>query len=184
MTESFKNIKGYNGEYKISNIGRVYSVKSNKYLKIAKDYHGYLFVNLCSKGKQKYKRVHRLVAEAFIPNPNNLPEVNHKDENKENNCVENLEWCNRSYNCNYGTRNERAKNTIINMDYKNINYVTKPKIVVQYTLHGELIKIYKSTQEAERETGFNHCNICRCCNGKLHTYKNYIWKYINSAADS
>lgn len=178
MIELLKNIDRYNGKYKISNRGRVYSVKSNIYLKIAKDYHGYLFVNLCNNGKQKYKRIHRLVAEAFIPNPYNLPEVNHKDENKENNYVENLEWCDRKYNNNYGTRKERIQYTLDNMNWDKTNCLRKPKMVGKYTLDNQLIEIYKSTQEAERKTGFNHCNICRCCNGKLHTYKNYIWKYI------
>lgn len=178
MIEIFKDIDGYDGKYKISNRGRVYSVKSSKYLKIAKDYHGYLFVNLCNNGKQKYKRIHRIVAETFIPNPDNLPEVNHKDENKENNYVENLEWCDQKYNNNYGTRKERMQYTLDNMDWDKTNCSRKPKTVGKYNIDNQLIEVYKSTQEAERKTGFNHYNICRCCNGKLHTYKNYIWKYI------
>lgn len=103
-----KPIKGYEGLYYITKDGKVYSRIQNKWLKIWADNQGYLVVNL--QGEKK--RVHRLVAEAFIPNPDNLPVVNHKDENKSNPSVDNLEWCTYKYNNNYGTCQERRKETI------------------------------------------------------------------------
>ena len=108
--EEWKDIKGYEGIYQISNKGRVKSLKFNKenILIPAKHNRGYLFINLCKNGKVKKYLIHRLVAEAFLPNPDNLPQVNHKDENKLNNNVENLEWCSNKYNVNYGSRNEKA----------------------------------------------------------------------------
>ena len=106
--EIFKNIKGYPG-YQISNMGRVWSKKRQIYLKNGKTTNGYCQVCLYAiNGKNKRELVHRLVALAFIPNLNNYPCVNHKDENKENNSASNLEWCDRSYNVNYGSRNEKA----------------------------------------------------------------------------
>lgn len=112
MQEVWKDIKGYEGLYQVSNLGKVKRLGNNKQmrektLKERKGKGGYLQVLLCEKGAQKSKYVHQLVAFAFIPNPNNYKEINHKDENKINNSVENLEWCNHKYNCNYGTRNKR-----------------------------------------------------------------------------
>ena len=108
--------------------------------------------------------MHVLVALVFIPNPNNLPEVNHKDENPHNNIVDNLEWCNRSYNINYGTRNKRVGKA-------------NGKTVYQLTLNGELIKIWKSSCEAAHQLGYNHSLISRCCRGKGKTAYGYIWKH-------
>ena len=103
MKEIFKDIKNYEGLYQVSNLGRVYSVRNNKILKPKLNKYGYLSVNLKYKGSRVTKSIHRLVGEAFIPNPNDLPQVNHKDEDKTNNCVDNLEWCTAKYNHNYGT---------------------------------------------------------------------------------
>lgn len=109
--EVWKDIKGYEGKYQASNLWRIRSLNyaRRKQIRVLKPgiekTRGYLSVTLLNKGKQKTKPVHRLVALTFIPNPNNLPQVNHKDENKLNNCVDNLEWCNAKYNCNYGNRN-------------------------------------------------------------------------------
>ena len=116
--EEWKDIKGYEGLYQISNKGRVKSLGNNKtrkekILKENKNTDGYSEVTLCKNGKCKKYRVHRLVAEAFIPTSDKSLCVNHKDENKSNNCVENLEWCDRLYNNNYGTRNERLSRKII-----------------------------------------------------------------------
>lgn len=124
MKEIWKDIEGYEGLYQISNLGRVKSlekyvntaIKNNTKVKrkeqILKQYNknGYLQVTLTHNNKRKYFGVHRLVANAFIPNLNNYPQVNHKDENTLNNCVDNLEWCTAKYNCNYGTRNSRICN--------------------------------------------------------------------------
>lgn len=123
MDEIWKTLDGiieYGTFYEVSNFGNVRSIdRVTKYsdgriakfkgriLKGAKDKDGYKQVNLCKNGKCNSFQVHRLVALAFIPNPNNFSEINHKDECKDNNCILNLEWCDRKYNCNYGTRNER-----------------------------------------------------------------------------
>lgn len=112
--------------------------------------------------KQKTYLIHRLVAEAFIPNSNNYLEINHKDENKQNNNVDNLEWCTRSYNINYGKRN----NNIC-------------KAVMQYDKKGKFIKEWKSIMEVQRNLGLNNSNISQCCQNKSK-YKSvggYIWKY-------
>lgn len=118
MEEIWKDIKGYEGKYQVSNYG---SVKTLNYrrtgtarLLIPKNDKGYLAVGLYKNGKRKMFLIHRLVAEAFIPNPENLPQVNHIDEDKTNNYVENLEWCTQSYNNNYGTRLKRVSESLKN----------------------------------------------------------------------
>lgn len=124
MQEIWKDIEGYEGLYQVSNLGRVKSldkyinsgIKNNSYVKRKekilklKFNQGYYEVTLTHNHKRRFCKVHRLVAQAFIPNPNNFPQVNHKDENKLNNCVENIEWCDAKYNCNYGTRNSKIYN--------------------------------------------------------------------------
>lgn len=100
--EVWKDCKGYEGLYQVSNLGRVWSVKSQAYLKGSSDKDGYIRVHLTAKnGKRKHESIHRLVAIAFIPNATGLPVVNHKDENKQNNNVDNLEWCSARYNTIY-----------------------------------------------------------------------------------
>ena len=181
MQEIWKDIKGYEGLYQVSNLGRVKSLKflSNvhkkyydreKILKTGKDIRGYDVVILCRNGVQKGFKVHRLVAEAFIPNPNDLPQVNHIDENKENNCVSNLEFCTNKYNSGYGTRNERISKTMTNNSKIS-------KKVNQYDKQGNFIKEWVSLQEAGRQTKINVRNICSCCKGKYKTAGGYIWKY-------
>ena len=110
--EIWMDCKGYNGKYQVSNMGRVWNVKSQTYLKGTVTDRGYVYVHLTApNGKHKKERLNRLVALAFIPNPLGLPQVNHKDENKLNNCADNLEWCDAKYNANYGTRNQRIGNS-------------------------------------------------------------------------
>ena len=178
--EMWKDIEEYNGEYQVSNLGRVKSFKNNKE-KLLKPFftktnqEGYLVVNLCQNNKRKIKLVHRLVAEAFIPNPNNFPFINHKDEDKTNNNVDNLEWCDSKYNNNYGTLREKMK--------KKLSFK-----VAQYDLNDNLIKIYDSAHEAAKENNIEQGGISACCRGKQirkdgyvqrHlTYKGYKWKYI------
>lgn len=135
-----------------------------------RDKDGYLKVILYKNGKPKSFQVHRLVASAFIENPLNLSEVNHRDENPSNNRVENLEWCTRKYNMNYGTRLEKQ--------LANPNCGIKQlKPILQFTKNGELVKEYPSLMEASRLTQINQGNISSCCNGKLHSAGKYLWKY-------
>lgn len=169
MTEIWKDIPGYEGHYKVSNLGRVKSIKYNKE-KILTPYKevkrfGYLSVYLRTPGNKKTMKVHRLVALAFIPNPNNLPEINHRDENKENNCVDNLEWCTSKYNANYGTKLTRLSK-ILGMK------------VAQYSKNGELINTFDSQQEAASKTRCIQTCISDCINGKIKTHRGFIWKKI------
>ena len=164
--EIWKDIKNYEGIYQINNFGKIKSAYkkgnncNNKILKVSYTYNGYERVGLSKNNKTKKYLVHRLVAETFIPNPNNYPCINHKDENKQNNNINNLEWCTRSYNINYGNRNN------------NLN-----KEVWQYDLKGNFIKKWKSTMEIQRSLGYKNQNISSACRGKSRTAYNYIWKY-------
>lgn len=160
MIEEWKEIEGYEGLYEVSNLGRVKSLKYGKerILKAGKDGCGYMLVNLCKEGKMKMFRIHRLVAAAFIPNPQNLPEINHIDENKENNCSDNLEWCDRKYNINHGTRNERISKRV---------------------LCEETGEIFPSTHEVERKLGFAQTHISDCCLGKYKTCGGFHWRYVS-----
>lgn len=180
MEEEWRDIAGYEGLYKVSNMGRVKSLgngnsnNSNnckeRILKSVKHKDGYLLIDLCKEGKRKGHRVHRLVAQAFIDNPDNLPEVNHKDENKENNCVSNLEWCDRKYNINYGTRTQKVAEL-----NRNSQKVSKP-IMAIHKING-LILTFPSAREASRQVGVPVSNISACCNGRLKSAGKYIWKY-------
>lgn len=118
MEEIWKDIKGYEGKYQVSNLGRIkvlnYKRSGQEHIMATKNNKGYCEIRLAKDGKRKDFIVHRLVAQAFIPNPNNLPQVNHIDENKTNNCVNNLEWCTQAYNNSYGTRLERVSATLKN----------------------------------------------------------------------
>ena len=113
MMEEWRAVPGYEGLYEVSNTGMVRSLRHNKIMSPNTNRYGYKYINLCKDGIIKTKTIHRLVAQVFIPNPDNLPEVNHKDEDKTNNSVDNLEWCVHIYNMNYRTRNIRAKETAI-----------------------------------------------------------------------
>lgn len=166
--EEWKNIESFEG-YQVSNEGRVKNSKG-KILKPQKNSCGYLRVQLWEDGKQVMKFIHRLVAEAFIPNPQNLLEVNHKDENPSRNEVSNLEWCDKKYNVNYGTRNQRSGEKLT-------NHPTKSKRVDQIDpITGEIVHRWASTQECARN-GFNHGAVAACARGLYKQYKGYIWKY-------
>lgn len=105
-----KDVVGYEGLYGITSCGKVWSYKSQRFLTPCDAGYGYMVVCLRKDGKQTNKRLHRLVAEAYLPNPNGLTDINHKDENKTHNYLNNLEWLNHKENCNYGSRNERIRN--------------------------------------------------------------------------
>ena len=168
MIELWKDIEGYEGLYQVSNLGRVYSKKTNRFLTMKKGNHGYERVALFKDGKQKFYLKHRLVAQAFIPNPDNLPEVNHKDEDKSNNCVSNLEWCDGKYNCNYGNRNKNGSNNRLGINHKPI-----PVICL------ETKEIFNSMSQASKIFyKVNNSNgISRCINKKNKAYKGFHWMY-------
>lgn len=172
MIEEWKDIRGYEGRYQVSNLGRVRSLPRKTKTGFRKgmilvpmiDKFGYSLVNLSRKS---YK-VHRLVAETFIENPQGLKCVNHKDENKTNNCVNNLEWCSYGYNNNYGTRGDRiSKNS------------TRKRKIVQYTLGGQEVRRWDSIAEATKYYKVGRTVICACCNRRQHTSCGYVWRYEN-----
>lgn len=163
-------------QYEVSNYGRVRSLdkrdawgrlRKGKVLRPFHDTGGYMQVCLRQNGKQCNKNVHRIVAKAFIDNPEGLPEINHKDENIENNRVDNLEWCTRLYNARYGTFQKRA-------------HITLGKPVKQIKA-GRVVAVFPSTLEAGRKTGVNHGSISRCCSGGQKTSGGYSWEWLNEA---
>ena len=178
----------YEGLYKVSNFGRILSLNYRntgraKLMNSGTDKDGYLKVNLRKNRKRKTCLVHRLVAETFLPNPDNLPQVNHKiegDEGKSINMVifnedgsvnekkSTIEWCTQEYNHNYGTINERISKAMTN------GKQSKP--VLQFTLDGEFVREWPSTHECGRN-GFDHTVVTKCCNGKLKQYKGFKWEY-------
>lgn len=158
--EEWKAIKDF-PNYKISNYGRVFSKYKNGLLKQSKDAYGYSQVNL----NRHSKKVHRLVAETFIPNPDNLPEINHKDEDKNNNKLSNLEWCTSTYNMNYG--NVLKRSALSQRKHKTWQ-------IYQYNLSGELVKVWMSAHEVDRN-GFNRRSVIRCCKGQIKSFKGYQW---------
>ena len=163
----------YEGLYQVSNLGNILSLNYRntgraELMNPWEDKDGYLKIGLRKNRKTDFILVHRLVAQTFLPNPDNLPQVNHKDENKANNRVENLEWCDGKYNHNYGTINQRISKANTN------GKLSKP--VLQLSLTGELIREYPSANECGRN-GFERSGVIRCCNGKQKTHKGFRWMY-------
>jgi hypothetical protein len=195
--EIWRDIAGYEGYYQVSNFGRVRSLDKmqnyngsarlhkGKILKPGNDSKGYLIVSLSKNNRAATKTIHRLVAMAFLDNQNNLPCVNHKDEDKENNFVfvnkdgsvdydkSNLEWCTVSYNVNYG-------NAAVERGLKQRNDRNKSKLTAMYTLDGNLVDIYPSAREASRLTGIPKTLIYKCCKGENKTAKGFVFKYFNN----
>lgn len=170
----WKKIPGY--EYAVSTDGQIkrlstvaskgtgHYARSEKMKRQGHNNKGYYVVDLYADNKRRTFLVHRLVAEAFIPNPDNLPCVNHKDENKRNNNIDNLEWCTHEYNMAYGTRGKKIAE-------KN------GKPVVQLGLNGKELGRFGSALEAQRATGISNANINECCRNKRKTAGGYIWQY-------
>ena len=157
--ERWRDIEGFEGRYRISDHGRVFSLLSKKLLNIYTNSHGYQCVYLYLDGHYKNFKVHRLVAVAFVPNPYNLPQVNHKNEDKTYNYYTNLEWCSAAYNNNYGTRTLRA--AITN---------ARPVVCIETNI------IYWGAREAARQVGI-HNHISECCNGKRKSCGGYHWRW-------
>ena len=182
--ELWRDIKDYKDLYQGSNLGRVRSLDrwvkcpngsvrfyKGRILKPGTNKDGYLQIDLCKNNKSKTFRVNRLVAEAFLEIPEELRhlkgtrylQVNHKDEDKTNNNVENLEWCSAKYNTNYGTAIKRRS-------------LKKKKSILQYTMKGEFVKEWDSIAECGRN-GFHQGNVAACCQGKRKSHHKFIWRY-------
>ena len=166
LEEIYRPIEWTGGKYSVSNKGNVYNNEKNELVEQYFYKNGYLGVFLYIKGKQYKKRVHRLVAECFIGVPSESFQINHKDENKTNNNVENLEWITSKDNKNYGTRNKRISESL-------------SKAVNQYELNGAYIRTFKSATEAECFVGGCGKGSCviKVCKGKRNQYKGYKWSY-------
>lgn len=176
--EIWKPVAQFEAEYEVSNFGRVRSLEhfdqsgrfhKGKILKPKLNGRGYLQVNLCDSGRSIYSSIHQLVAIAFISNPLNYSEVNHKDENKSNNHVENLEWCSHQYNVNYGTRNRRISSTL-----------NKPIAAFK---NGKLIKAFDSAKKAAKWCGVkNSTHIGDSAKNRRKSAYGYEWKYIDDSS--
>lgn len=162
----WKDVPDYEGYYEVSNTGLIRSKNGIRKPQVSWD--GYLYVKLCKKGQCRKVKIHRLVALAFIPNPNNLPEINHKDENPANNHVENLEWCDRTYNNNYGTRNARAAIGIGKANSKRIK---------QFDIKRKYIQTFDSVKQASEILNIDKSSISRCACGLRLSAGGYVWKY-------
>lgn len=165
--EIWVDIKDYEGLYQVSNLGRIKCLRRKEpiIMRPSADSNGYYRLKLTGRdGKFKSYKVHRLVAQAFIPNPHNLPQINHIDENPANNRMNNLEWCTNKYNCNYGKRTKRISDSQI-----------RKKIPVKCIETGVE---YKTLSEAARATGAMSGHIAEVCRGKRKTAGNYHWEFV------
>lgn len=180
MTEIWKPIEGFEGHYEVSNTGKIKSLERQRItkgggttlsperlLKQKINKFGYCTVCLFKNAKRKYCMVHRLVAFAFIPNPENKPEINHKDGNKFNNSVHNLEW---------NTPLENKRHAYAN-GLNGGEHITHRRQVDQYDMERNFIATYSSIAEAARHTGARNSSIWMCCNHRYKTAGNYIWSY-------
>lgn len=161
MQEIWKDIKGYEGLYQISNLGHVKNTVTQKPINpFPNPQIKYLVVGLYKDGIYKRHYLHRLIGEAFIPNPHNYPQINHINENRQDNSISNLEWCNNQYN----------------------NEYSHGKPIAQLTLQGEFIRTWKSGRHIHRELGYDHSVIGKVCRGKIHTAYGYKWVYVKENA--
>lgn len=179
--EFWKPVVGYEGLYEVSNMGRIRSLDRidslgrkivGKIKNQRNDLDGYKHVDLFKNGKAKTAKVHREVAMAFIPNPENLPQINHKDEDKANNRVDNLEWCTPGYNNNYGTHAERSRATMIRKNLRQGGVR-----VVKYSRNGDALEVYSSVAEAARQNNMNPQSIFMVLRGKTITSAGFVWRY-------
>lgn len=188
--EVWKSINGYCGLYEVSNLGNVKSLnfsngKVPKVLKPQKDKNGYLVVNLYNNGKVRNFKIHRLVAQAFLNNEDNLPQINHINEIKNDNRVENLEWCTNKYNVNYGSHS--LKQSLVHIGKKHTQEhiqkirdgsINKKAVEMIDINTKEVIQIFQSASEAAREVNGVSTNVSKICRENKGTYKGYFWRYI------
>lgn len=160
----WKEIKGHEGAYLISSNGKVFNQRTGKYLKPTKGSNGYYHVTLCY-GEKEDCMIHRLVAEVFLPNADNLPHVNHKDENKLNNSVENLEWCTPKYNVNYGK-----------------GALQRNSPVIQFDMAGNVVKHWNSIKEASENLSIKYQGISRVCRKQRKSCGGFLWEYAKKVS--
>lgn len=175
MSKEWKEIKGYEGHYLISSSGDVISLnyrRTNKAKMLVWKVNnkGYAWVELCKNGIKEQKLIHRIVAETFIDNPKGYKIINHKDENPLNNNVDNLEWCNNSYNALYSMnlhpdRTHKGKNMEL--------------VIIQLDREGNIVKEWENARTIFLETGMSDYSITEVCRGNRHTAYGYLWRYAN-----
>lgn len=158
----FRRVKGYEDTYVVSSTGCVFRIIGSmlRPLRTYQHTRGYLKVDLFSDSHREKKYVHRIVAEAFLEQPDGMNEINHKDENKKNNCVENLEWCDGKYNCNYGNHRKKLGRSVEQLDED-----------------GEMLKRWDTMAEASEALGISRAKICVCCRGEREHCGGYRWRY-------
>ena len=189
MEEIWKDVIGYETLYKISNLGRIYSLTKQSLKSTRKKSNGYIICDLCKNGKVNTKHIHRLVAEAFIPNPNNYLEVNHKDGNKTNNCVNNLEWCSKKQNMEHAVKTGLIKTGVNHPLYgRTLSEETKKKMrenhfdnskkINQYDLDGNFIKTWDSVQSAINY--YNNKAIEFCCKKRRKSASGFQWQFYEN----
>ncbi len=177
--EIWKAVKGYEGIYEVSNFGRIRSLDKEITFKDGRrrkfygrilrtntlNNSGYVTVGLHDHGHQISYLLHRVVAEAFVENPNNYSEVNHIDQNKMNNSSDNLEWCTHKENVNHGDEIERGSQK-------------QRKSFRQLDMDGNVIKLWSGFKKMQRETGYQRKSVYECCTGKRDSYKGFRWEYV------
>lgn len=195
MGEIWKDIDGFVGLYRISSFGNVLSLNLSRHkiprILSYKNDGKYKSIVLCRNGEHFKVGVHVLVAKAFLPNPNNYPCVNHKDENPSNNHVDNLEWCTQKYNCNYGTRNERIRKTMTGVKHteerrrnESLSHLGKRNTsrmrkVLQFTISGEIIKEWSNMTDAAKSIGKRASRITEHCAYKKSPLCGFLWCYAD-----
>ena len=162
MEEIWKPIIDFKDKYEISNLGRIRNIRTNKILKMTNKYGNYFSIRLYDETHKRSTRIHREVAKAFIPNPNNLPEVNHKDTNKQNNKLENLEWVTKKENIQHAIKNGK----FYFVGHKNKNKISKNGKIYQFTIDMKFVNKYNNSEDASRNTGVCSRNILHCVNHK------------------
>lgn len=183
--EEWRAIEGYEGLYEVSTKGRVKSLnwknmREEKCLFLKKHNKGYLQVELANGNGKKTFLVHRLVAKAFIENPNGFRMVNHKDENKTNNCVENLEWCSNSYNVLYSiARRKTRTNRVSTRKGCRFHGANSEKRIVQTKHNGEVVRVWADSRTIFLETGMSDWSISECCRGNRKTAYGFKWRYAD-----